>query len=247
MSFIPGSTAIVAVTKTTITLQASQPTGGTMPYSFQWYRSTIYNFIPSSATLLSGQTSPTLNDTNLAENTPYYYVLIATDSTTPTALAAVYPQTGVITNNPWVCGNWIAPQIPDFQQRWIDDFPFGPDPKTQFPDYRILNSMQMLGLAFFNPSFFPDQATFSLGYLLLSAHYMVMNIRASSQGMKGQFGFLQNSKSAGISVGIEIPQRIKDNPDFAWLCQTNYGSTYLHLILPQLTGQMWASPTFTNP
>jgi hypothetical protein len=246
MPLTPGSTSIIAVTRTNITLQATPPTGGVGPYTYQWNRSTQYNFIPSAATQVPGQTSLTLNDSNLSENTPYYYVLIATDSTTPTHLTVSYPQTGVITNSPYV-GSWIAPQIPQFQSYFVDDFPYGPDPKTQFPDYRILNAIQMIGLSFFNPDFFGDQVTFNIGYLLLSAHYMVMNIRRASQGMKGQFGFLQNSKSAGITVGIEIPQRIKDNPDFAWLCQTNYGAEYLHLILPQLSGQMYAIPRMTNP
>ena len=247
MPFLPGSTTIVAVSRTTITLQATPPTGGIGPYTYQWNRSTQYNFVPSAATVVAGQTTLTLNDSNLAENTPYYYVLVATDSTTPTHLNVSYPQTSVITNNPYTCGPYIAPQIPQFQQYFVDDFPFGPDPKTQIPDYRILNAMQMTGLAFFNPQFFPDQATFNIGYLLLAAHFMVTNLRRASQGIKGQYSFLQQSKSAGISVSTAIPQRILDNPDFASLMQTNYGAEYLNMILPQLSGQMWASPAVTNP
>jgi hypothetical protein len=246
MPLLPGSVTIVAVTQYTVTMSATPAVGGTGPISYQWYRSSIYGFVPSSATAVVGQTGLTLNDTNLSINTIYYYVLQATDSTVPTPVTVSYVQTGVLTNGPSVAG-YTYPQIPQFQSFFIDDFPYGPDPKTQFPDYRILVAFQMANTSFFNPEFFGDQNQFNNGFLLLSAHYMVMNIRRASQGMKGQFGFLQNNKSAGITVGIEIPQRIKDNPDFAWLCQTNYGSTYLHMIIPQLTGQMWASPAMTNP
>ena len=237
---------IAGVSRTTAALSAMPATGGTGAISYQWYRSSTYNFVPSTTTQVSGQTSWVLNDSKLVPNTIYYYILIATDSTTPTPVSAVYPQVGLLTDGPSIC-NYAYPQVTDFMGFFVDDFPYGPDARTQFPPYRILIGMQMANTSFFNPEFFGDQASFSNGFMFLAAHYMVMNIRRASQGMKGQFGFLQNSKTAGISVGIEIPQRIKDNPDFAWLCQTNYGSTYLHMILPQLTGQMWASPTVTNP
>lgn len=246
MPLIAGTVNIVAVTRSNVTLQATPPTGGTAPFTYQWYRSSQYGFVPDATTLLSGQTTLTLNDSNLTVNTIYYYVLQVTDSSAPTPAVILYPQVGVITNGPSVFG-FTFPQVPQFKQYFIDDFPYGTDPKTQFPDYRILNAMQLCGLAFFNPIFFPEQQSFNNGFLLLSAHYMVMNIRRASQGMKGQFGFLQQSKSAGVSVSNAIPQRILDNPDFAWLCQTNYGAEFLHIILPQLSGQMFPILAVTNP
>lgn len=245
MALTSGTVSIVGVTRSTVTLSATPASGGVDPISYQWYRSTQYGFTPDASTLVSGQTGLTLNDSNLTVNTIYYYVLQATDSDT-SPVTVSYLQTGVITDGPSICG-YTYPQVPQFKQYFVDDFPYGLDPRTQFPDYRILNAMQNSNMAFFNPIFFGDQQSFNVGFLLLSAHYMVMNIRRASQGMKGQFGFLQNSKSAGISVGIEIPQRIKDNPDFAWLCQTNYGAEYLHMILPQLTGQMFPVLSVTNP
>ena len=234
---------IVAVNRFAVTLQAQPPSGGVAPYTYQWTRSTSFNgtFLP-----LASQTSLGLVDQNLQSNQPYYYVLQVTDSTSPTPLTASYPQAVALTNGPTVCG-WTYPQVSDFKSAFIDDFPFGPDPQTQFPDYRVATALQMANTSFFNPTFFGTQSEFSTGYLLLAAHYLVMNIRRASQGMRGQFSFLQSSKSAGISVSVEIPERIKANPDYAWLCQTNYGAQYLHMVLPQLSGQMFTVESVTNP
>lgn len=92
----------------------------------------------------------------------------------------------------------------------------------------------------FNPGFFADQGSYTLGYLLLSAHYLVLNVRQSSQGLSGQFNFTQSGKGAGsVNEAFAIPQRILDNPEFAMLAKTNYGAQYLMLLLPQLSGQMF--------
>jgi hypothetical protein len=241
MPLTPGPTpTIISVSKSSITLQAQPATGGTDPVTYQWTRSTTFNgtFLP-----LDNQTSLGIVDQNLSPNQPYYYVLQATDAT---PLTVPYPQAVALTNGP-AAGGYVYAQVPDFKSYFIDDFPFGLDPQTQFPDYRVANALQMAGTAFFNPGFFGTQSEFTTGYLLLAAHYMVMNIRRASQGMKGQFGFLQSSKSAGISVSAAIPERILANPDFAWLCQTNYGAEYLHMILPQLSGQMFPILAQTNP
>lgn len=100
----------------------------------------------------------------------------------------------------------------------------------------------------FNPCLFADQGSYNVGYLLLSAHYLVMNIRASSQGLNGQFNFLQQSKSVGsVAESFGIPQRIMDNPDWAILCKTNYGAQFLQMILPQMAGQIYAVAGSTRP
>lgn len=245
MPLTPGTISIISVTRSSVTLQATPPTGGVPPYSYTWYRSDQYGFTPGPDTVIN-PTTLTMVDTNLASNAIYYYVLQATDSTSLIVLTTFYTQVGVLTNGPSISG-YVFPQVPQFKNFFVDDFPYGSDPRSQFPDYRILVAMQMANTSFFNPIFFGTQSEFNNGFLLLSAHYMVMNIRRASQGMKGQFGFLQSSKSAGISVSIDIPERIKANPDFAWLCQTNYGAQYLHMVLPQLSGQMFPIHAMTNP
>jgi hypothetical protein len=76
---------------------------------------------------------------------------------------------------------------------------------------------------------------------------MVIALRASSQGINGQWGWAQNNKSVGaISEGFEIPERIKNNPDFMQYYKTNYGAQYLNLLWPQLSGQVFSVSGYTK-
>lgn len=139
------------------------------------------------------------------------------------------------------------PAVSDFKNQFVRDFPYGTDPSTSILDSDILNSFTFVNVNF-NTDLWPDQTSYTLGYLLLAAHYLVLSIRASSQGINGQFAFLQQSKSVGaIAESFGIPQRVLDNPEFSILCKTNYGAQYLSLILPQLTGQIFAVCRMTRP
>lgn len=79
-----GSLSLVSKTDTTTSLSATDATGGTSPYTYQWYRSTSSGFTPGPSNILSGQTSRTLDDTGLSGNTSYYYVLRYTDAAAAT-------------------------------------------------------------------------------------------------------------------------------------------------------------------
>lgn len=134
---------------------------------------------------------------------------------------------------------YANPSVQDFKDYFTRDFPFGVDPNTSIQDSDIAKAYQMTNTNF-NPCFFADQGSYTLGYLLLSAHYLVMNLRTSSQGINGQFAFLEQSKSVGsVSQSFAIPQRILDDPYFSMLMKTNYGAMYLEIVLPQLCGQMF--------
>lgn len=131
------------------------------------------------------------------------------------------------------------PSVQNFKDFFNRDFPYGTDMNTAILDSDITKSFTFANVSI-NQNLFADQGSYNVGYLLLSAHYLVMNLRASSQGINGQFNFLQNSKSAAaISEGFAIPQRVLDNPDWAILMKTNYGAQYLQLVLPQLAGQIY--------
>jgi hypothetical protein len=134
---------------------------------------------------------------------------------------------------------FTIPSITDFKTYFFRDFPFGTVQATSVLDGDITNAFADVAFNF-NPNFFPDQPSYTLGFLLLAAHYLVMNLRSSSQGWSGQFSWLQTAKSAGsVSDATSIPQRILDNPLYAYLTKTNYGTKFLMLILPQLSGQMF--------
>lgn len=142
---------------------------------------------------------------------------------------------------------FTTPSISDFKDFFVRDFPFGEDPNYNIVDADITKAFGFTNVNF-NQNLFGDQNSYSIGFMLLSAHYLVMNLRASSQGISGQFNFLQQSKSVGaLAEAFGIPQRILDNPDWAILCKTNYGAQFLQLILPQLAGQIFTVAGATLP
>jgi len=139
------------------------------------------------------------------------------------------------------------PTVADFKNYYVRDFPYGTDPNVAILDSDIANAMVMTNINF-SSDLWSDQGSYNVGYLLLTAHYLVMNIRSSSQGINGQFNFLQQSKNVGsVAEAFGIPQRILDNPDWSILCKTNYGANYLQLILPQMAGQIWNAYGSTRP
>lgn len=139
------------------------------------------------------------------------------------------------------------PSVADFKAQFFRDFPYGTDPNVAILDQDITLAFQYVNINV-NQALFADQASYNIGYLLLSAHYLVMNIRASSQGINGQFNFLQSGKNAGsVSESFAIPQRVLDNPDWAILCKTNYGAQFIQLVLPQLSGQIYTVLGSTRP
>ncbi len=139
------------------------------------------------------------------------------------------------------------PSVADFKAFFSRDFPYGTDPATSILDEDITKAFLFANIGV-NEALFADQSSYTIGYELLSAHYLVMNLRASSQGINGQFNFLQASKGVGaISEAFSIPQRILDNPDWSILCKTNYGAQYIQMVLPQLTGQVFTVMGSTRP
>lgn len=138
------------------------------------------------------------------------------------------------------------PTVDDFKQYFTRDFVYGATPET-VTDADISNAFGVAAFNF-NQDLFPNQPGYTLGYLLLSAHFLVINRQTASQGASGQYQWMPGSKSVGsISESYNIPPRIMDNPEFAYLCKTNYGSLYLQLILPQLSGQIFSVKGSTLP
>lgn len=142
---------------------------------------------------------------------------------------------------------FVKPTIQEFKDYFFRDFPYGTDPLTSVLDQDITNAFAEAGVNF-SECLWSDQANYTIGYLLLSAHYLVINLRSSSQGISGQFSWNQASKAVGsVSESFAIPQRILDNPMFALLSKTNYGARYLMLILPQMAGQIFNAFGSTRP
>lgn len=141
---------------------------------------------------------------------------------------------------------FAIPVVADFKAKFVRDFPYGSTP-DKVNDSDIQSGLDTASFNF-NSGLFGLQTEFTLAYLLLSAHFMVMNLRASSQGISGQYSWLQTSKSVGsVAESFQIPQRILDHPVLGMLTKTYYGAQYVMLLLPRLTGQVFITPGDTLP
>jgi hypothetical protein len=139
------------------------------------------------------------------------------------------------------------PTIDDFKAYFTRDFPYGTDPSTSVLDADIGKAFGQTNVNI-NQGLFANQESYNIGYLLLSAHWLVIDLRMASQGINGQFSFLEQSKSVGsVSQAFAIPQRVLDDPYIAMLCKTNYGAKYVQLLLPQLCGQVYIAYGSTRP
>lgn len=80
MSLAAGALSQTSVSQDKAVLVSAAATGGTGPYTYQWYRSTTSGFSPGGGNILAGKTALNLTDTGLIPNTAYYYVVVVTDT-----------------------------------------------------------------------------------------------------------------------------------------------------------------------
>ncbi len=139
------------------------------------------------------------------------------------------------------------PSVQEFKDYFSRDFPYNADPALGVTDADILKCFGQSNMGI-NQGVFTDQSNYTIGYMFLAAHWLVFDLRASSQGMQGTFGWITQSKSVGnVSVSYAIPQWIMDNPYFAALNTTTYGSKYLMLLMPYMVGAIFTVPGSTRP
>lgn len=132
---------------------------------------------------------------------------------------------------------YTVPTASDFKAHFVRDWSYG-STDTTVMDSDITKAIAEAAVNF-NESLWESQAVFTLAYLYLTAHYLVTDLRASSQGIAGSYSWLTGSKSVGsVSEGFSIPQKILDNPHLAMLSKTNYGAKFLSLALPRLVGNV---------
>jgi hypothetical protein len=139
------------------------------------------------------------------------------------------------------------PSVTDFKSFFVRDFPYSNTDLTTVQDVDVSNALIEMSVNI-NPGLFANQQAYTLGALNLGAHYLVTNLRNSSQGISGQFNWLESSKGvSSVSEGFSIPQRILDNPLLAMLTKTTYGAKYLAQVLPMLGGAMFTTFADANP
>lgn len=97
----------------------------------------------------------------------------------------------------------------------------------------------------FNTSLFGDNASLILGYLYLSAHYLVNDLNAG--GVDSNPTGIVNSKSVGnVSEGYSIPDWQLKSPVYSFYTKSSYGLKYLNMVLPRLVGNVVSVEGGTN-
>lgn len=80
MSVTAGALSKTLIGSSTASLSSAAATGGTGPYTYQWYRGATTGFTAAASTAVAGATSLTLVDTGLTPSTTYFYKVIALDT-----------------------------------------------------------------------------------------------------------------------------------------------------------------------
>lgn len=102
--------------------------------------------------------------------------------------------------------------------------------------------------ALFNQDLWSSDAQLTMAYLYLTAHFLSIDMRNAAQGIQSTGGNTVSSRTVGsVSETYDIPQAYKDNAAYAFYITTGYGTKYLNLALPRLTGNIGAVYGGTNP
>ncbi len=107
MSLAVGPITQISVGPTVNSLSVAAATGGTGPYTYQWYRSTATGFSPGGGNIISGAIALTLMDSGLTPNTTYYYKVVVTDTGNSNA-TATSSQLPLVTQPPTLSQNQFA-------------------------------------------------------------------------------------------------------------------------------------------
>lgn len=97
----------------------------------------------------------------------------------------------------------------------------------------------------FNTSLFGADADMILGFLYLSAHYLVHDLNAG--GVSSSSQGVASARSVGnVSESYSIPTWQLESPVYSFYTKTSYGLKYLNMVLPQIVGNVAAVAGATN-
>ncbi len=240
MALTAGIISQASVGPTQVILNSSPASGGTGPYTYQWYRDVIQNLTPGASNVLTGQTALTLVDGGVQLNTIYFYMLVATDTGNSNETANSLPY-GLVTPSAGegFQSNFTLPSISYFKNYFFRAFPYSDDYKKGFLDFDVAIAMQAANNNF-RPDIWDNQGEYNESYLNLSAHYLVLKQQADSQGVAGEYEWTTSSKgAAGISKGSAVPTPIMEGALQAALTKTIYGKRYWEMARPRLVGTFY--------
>lgn len=151
---------------------------------------------------------------------------------TPTKLfydCKVNGTTGIL---PTVATNWDA--VSDSLDNYVMDI----DIEKAFDEAKIT----------FNQALFSTEENIKIGFLYLTAHYLVNDLRTALKGISATAFFPVQSRSVGsVSESYGIPQSYLTSPILSFYTQSAYGLKYLNMILPHLIGNVIGIAGGTRP
>lgn len=199
MATTAGALTLVSVASTTANLSSAVATAGTAPYTYQWYRSTTTSFSPGPSNIITGATSLTLADTNLIPNTPYFYKVRATDSSSP-AVTGDSAQLAVTTTATTLSQNVIA-QSPVVGQ---PDMPYNFNTKSVQIDVSAGTAVYTQGTAV---------------KIVANTKGGVPRVIACSGNTDNVFGFI-NFNLKNVTYGVGQNAEISSGGNVIWLYAT---------------------------
>lgn len=102
----------------------------------------------------------------------------------------------------------------------------------------------------FNQGLISDgtDASITMAYLYLSAHYLVNDLQAANAGINSDPGNPVQSRTVGsVSESYMIPDRYKRSPIIVFYSKTRYGQKYLAMVLPAMVGNIQVAAGWTTP
>lgn len=99
-----------------------------------------------------------------------------------------------------------------------------------------------------NQGLFASDAQIKLGFLYLTAHYLVNDLRTSMQGVQSVGQQIVTGRTVGsISEQYGIQKQYLEDPVLSFYTNTGYGLKFLSMVLPLLRGNFGVAYGTTLP
>lgn len=142
---------------------------------------------------------------------------------------------------------YTAPQVSDFKTQFVRNFVYNSDPAQGVTDTDVVNAFNLVDMTI-NQCLWPNQASFTLAYLYLAAHFLQLNIQMAAQGLNTTYTWATVSRGVGsVNESFQVPERLQNNPEFMQYAKTSYGAMYLQLLWPNLSGEVFTVCGRTKP
>lgn len=135
--------------------------------------------------------------------------------------------------------------IGQFKEYFFRDFPYSGS--TDGVMDRDIAKAYGEAMFLFNPGLFSD-AERPAAFMVLAAHFLVLDLKAGAAGVRAEYGGILAAKSAGsVSASYSVPAWAMESPELSGLAQTQYGARYLSLAAARCRGGFAVVQGATRP